>query len=187
MNNRHPDLNAYLDGELSSRQRQAVEDHLRVCEPCRQTLGELEALRQLLHDVKAPAPRFAPASFAARVSQRLPGQRRAKRSGPVLGPMALAFLVWSAVAAFLRLANGLLTIPDVKHLLPKIGNVWWINLLHPLADIPVVQMISRVVTLGGWLGWDDWAFVAFSLFWAVLSAGLLALDWAWTRHQMSAA
>lgn len=183
MANRHPDLNAYLDGELNARQRQTIEEHLRACEACRHTLREMEALRHLLRDVAAPMPRFTPEGFAAHISQRLPGRRSAKRSGPVLAPLALAFLVWSFITAIFRLINGLLALPPFARLMPNLSTLWWVNVLRPLGEIPVVQMMMRVLTLGGWLGWDDWAFVIFSFSWALLSAGLLALDWAWTRHQ----
>jgi len=67
-------LNAYLDGELNSKQLQHVEAHLAECQDCRAELGSLESLSGLLHEV--PAPEFtSPERFAAQVNLRLPHQR----------------------------------------------------------------------------------------------------------------
>ena len=41
-------LSAYADGELNRTQKDFIEEHLRHCESCRATLGELEAARSLL-------------------------------------------------------------------------------------------------------------------------------------------
>ncbi len=183
MHNGHPDLMPYLDGELTPLQAQAVAQHLRTCDACQRELAALQAMRALLQRVPAPTPHATPAEFAA----RLPERRAAAPGGPVLIPLALAFLTWSAITAFFILLNGLSKLPFVAPWLPNPGDVWWIALLRPLLDLPIVQMVGRVITLGGWLGWDDWAFLAVSLTWALVSAGLLALDWAWTRHRVQVA
>jgi len=69
-------LNAYLDGELNSRQLQHVEAHLAECLACQTELESLESLSGLLQEV--PAPEFtSPERFAARVNLRLPHRQRA--------------------------------------------------------------------------------------------------------------
>ena len=64
-------LNAYLDGELNSRQLQHVEAHIAECQVCQAELGSLEQLSSLLQEV--PAPEFTPSErFATQVNLRLP-------------------------------------------------------------------------------------------------------------------
>ena len=67
-------LNAYLDGELNSKQLQHVEAHLAECQDCQAELESLESLSSLLQEV--PAPEFtSPERFAAQVNLRLPHRR----------------------------------------------------------------------------------------------------------------
>ncbi|RPJ20874.1 MAG: hypothetical protein EHM33_27520 [Chloroflexi bacterium] len=78
MSNKHVTewLNAYLDGELNSRQLQHVEAHLTECQVCQAELESLERLSSLLQEV--PAPEFtSPERFAAQVNLRLPHERAA--------------------------------------------------------------------------------------------------------------
>ncbi len=44
-------LSAYIDGELSSQERDALEQHLATCDSCRAMLGELAALRDALRSL----------------------------------------------------------------------------------------------------------------------------------------
>ena len=76
--NEHPHeaLSAYLDGELASDERAAVEQHLRGCAGC-STL--LEDLRRMADAYRAEAPPPVPGGLAARIVQ---GATEAKSSGP---------------------------------------------------------------------------------------------------------
>ena len=76
-------LNAYLDGELNSRQLQHVETHLAECQVCQTELESLAKLSSLLHEV--PAPEFTPPErFAAQVNLRLPHQQASASKNKVL-------------------------------------------------------------------------------------------------------
>ncbi len=183
MNGTHPDLNAYLDDALNARQREAVVAHLASCAVCQKQLQEWQALRRMLREVPAPAPRLTPQVFAARLQQRLPTTRPQRRSGPVLAPLAFVFLGWSFFSTLFYVLDGLLSFGPIAYLLPDMQRLWVVQLLRPLLELPIMQMMTRILSLGGWLGWDEWAFLFFSLSWAVISAGLLALDWAWTHHR----
>lgn len=56
-------LSALLDGELSAEERRFVHEHLRECEPCRETAEEFGAIKGLVGDL----PRLvAPAAFVSR-------------------------------------------------------------------------------------------------------------------------
>lgn len=50
------DLGAYLDGELSLSEWQAVEAHLSGCEGCREELDSLRVLTGSLHQLSRPEP-----------------------------------------------------------------------------------------------------------------------------------
>ncbi|MDP9884902.1 putative anti-sigma-YlaC factor YlaD [Sinomonas atrocyanea] len=98
------DLGAYVLGALSPQERQAVEEHLAECAPCRAELAGLETLPALLdavpaeraaqiaHDaVRPPEPGTAPRELLARVTRR----RRARAAGwaASLAAAAAAFFV----------------------------------------------------------------------------------------------
>ncbi|HVS01674.1 MAG TPA: zf-HC2 domain-containing protein [Thermoanaerobaculia bacterium] len=61
-------LSAYVDAELAPRQVRRVEDHLAVCEQCRQEVAELGRLVDRLHSLERLAP---PPVLAAEVERRV--------------------------------------------------------------------------------------------------------------------
>ncbi len=65
-------FSAYLDGELSPRQRQEIEAHVATCEACRQELRVWEQLWEAL----LAEPVAAPPNLRERVLARLPRPRR---------------------------------------------------------------------------------------------------------------
>ncbi len=94
-------LGAYVDGELSERERAAVEAHVRACKPCADAVAALCDLDRMAHTLETPpvtpqewtttwggigarvAPAVAPqdwttawSAIAARVSQPAPSARR---------------------------------------------------------------------------------------------------------------
>ncbi len=73
-------LSAYLDAELSSDERAAVERHLHACSACRDELAALRAVEQRVRDASPPAvaPQYWE-SFAARVDARLGEPARASQ------------------------------------------------------------------------------------------------------------
>jgi len=71
-------LSAYLDGELKGGRLHHVEEHLAVCEACREELEALRGVSTLLQEV--PVPRFTPnEQFVSQVNLRLP-QRPVRQS-----------------------------------------------------------------------------------------------------------
>jgi anti-sigma factor RsiW len=61
-------LSAYIDQEVTDKEKRVIEDHLKVCETCRRTVSEFTAVHTLYQDVavKEPVP-----GFCQRVTQRL--------------------------------------------------------------------------------------------------------------------
>lgn len=103
-------LSAYLDGELPSEERAALERHLPGCSECRRELEDYRTLRAMLRAVPAPAlPRSFTLPATGAVPEPLPAQRsrpdsvrprtRAGSSGVARAAQALGGLV--AVAGLL--------------------------------------------------------------------------------------
>lgn len=86
-------LNRYLDGELSVRDRDHVEQHLRGCLSCR---NELERLRVVAGAMATlPEPPEVPALFAERVMNRAARDRVGK---------GLLLTFWQSVSPPMRIA-----------------------------------------------------------------------------------
>ena len=76
-------LNAYLDGELKSKQHHQVEEHLAICEACQAELESLQSLSALLHEV--PAAEFTSSEhFVSQVNLLLPKRQVASTGHKVL-------------------------------------------------------------------------------------------------------
>ncbi len=93
-------LSALLDGDLGGREAARVRGHVDGCADCRQTFGELGALRTALSAQSADPPLPAPsvgggdgwAQLAARLGST-PEPRRRFRLGWVLAPASLAVML----------------------------------------------------------------------------------------------
>ena len=101
---KHPindgELNAYVDDQLAAGARDRLETHVESCSACRETLVELRAVRQALHDL--PHER-APRSFALRQADvEAPVPTRA--AGAFAGaPSLLGALATVSIVAFVVL------------------------------------------------------------------------------------
>lgn len=103
-------LSAYLDGELETAERRAVEEHLSVCAPCRADLQSLRRVVSVLRDLERHAP---PPVLAERVGRRVAVAARraglvarleaALRDLPVQPATLLTFGVVVALAAIAAL------------------------------------------------------------------------------------
>ena len=94
----HPeeDLSAYLDGELSDRERRKVEGHLAACDRCSSLLEELASMRTMLSTLPEVEPRrsFVLGPEHARPRPGPAAARQERRSPFVFAPaVALALLV----------------------------------------------------------------------------------------------
>jgi len=101
-------LSRHLDGELSGPEAEAVEDHLKTCERCREEVASLRGLdRNIRHSVERTR---ASDGFVRRVMSAMSGRHSAAGSGEhalpravvwgVAGVLAVgaAALVWAAVS-----------------------------------------------------------------------------------------
>lgn len=106
---------AYLDGELTGKEKQRLEEHLAVCAHCGDELNALKEVGLLLSE----APLFSPQpGFTARVMSRL-AQREARRRLTRVAP--------ALVAVSLMLTS--LTLLSVVGLLMP----WWGTLAAPVS------------------------------------------------------
>lgn len=115
-------LSAYLDGELDEGEREALEQHLPMCEECQHTLDEFRAVRALLRAMPVPAlPRsFAiptegaiPVPLAAATSDRagrtVQQQRRRRGGGGLWSGVAQAVGGFVAAAGVILVLGSALT------------------------------------------------------------------------------
>lgn len=98
----------YLDGEFDSRERAEFEEHLRLCQTCRQQISR-DALfkdmsaRHLGLAATAKAPHVCPKALRARVCAGLDESERRRRSQAIAVPVALAatiglaFVSWQVI------------------------------------------------------------------------------------------
>lgn len=96
-------LSAYLDDQLSARERRRLEDHLATCAAC---LGELEELRAVVEAVKSLPAAPVPRSFTIEPAA-LPRPAAAPRASLAFGVLSAAALVVFAAL----LGSDLLTRP----------------------------------------------------------------------------
>jgi anti-sigma factor RsiW len=95
-------LDAYIDGELSSADLAAVEAHLRSCPVCS---AEALARLQLKHSVRAAAFAYQPSpEFRARVAAKIENKRKPLRlwNNPVFAAVAAVLLVAVSVPLIAR-------------------------------------------------------------------------------------
>lgn len=133
-------LSEYLDGSLTEPERQMIEDHLRGCESCRNSLAELRTVVERLHaDQMDEVPGDAWPRIAARLDRgQIPSRRfareRIRRSSGALEArtlrrittaasltVALAGGIW--MGAILCLSRSVWTPPGWMHLSPRWGNI----------------------------------------------------------------
>ena len=61
-------LSAYIDGEVTDREKRATEKHIRECKVCRRLLADFSELHSLYKELE---PVEAPKGFRQRVTQRI--------------------------------------------------------------------------------------------------------------------
>jgi hypothetical protein len=105
-------LGAYLDGELSRRDKIELETHLETCPGCKEELEELRRLSNMLHTT--PEPGFTPAlDFRAQLMLQLPRREEALHAGsnsqvlPWMAP-TLVLAGWIFIQVTLGLSTLLL-------------------------------------------------------------------------------
>jgi len=98
-------LNAYVDGELPSKEREYVRTHLKECTPCAQAFGRLQKLGLTLKEVSIP-----------KVPEDLTLKVLAQAQGRLSGSLRESFLNrlwpnwWAAEAPVMRAAAALMLI-----------------------------------------------------------------------------
>ena len=133
-------LSEYLDGSLTEPEREALEEHLRVCESCRTALAELRTVVERLHadqmdEIPDDAwPRIAARLDRGQVPSRLGARGRVSRSSGVLEAATLRRITTAAsltltlvggiwVGASLCLARSVWTPPAWMPLWPRGGHI----------------------------------------------------------------
>lgn len=89
-------LSTYMDGELPSQARLALEEHLRTCNLCSQELAALRLLAEHVRDFPIPEPDPV---LTTRVMSRLPGRVRDGRAGDGRPADPLAWLTLLAAGS----------------------------------------------------------------------------------------
>lgn len=92
-------MHAYLDGDISRDEEQALQQHLSACPQCNDMMEEFKMSEQLL---QSASPIKAPEGFVSGVMTRLPKEKsqagisRILRRHPLIAAAALFFLLMSA-------------------------------------------------------------------------------------------
>ncbi|MDY6876884.1 MAG: zf-HC2 domain-containing protein [Chloroflexota bacterium] len=189
-------LGAYYDGELRGLRLRQVETHLAQCETCRTELKTLQALTALLPESPAAEGITSPDRFVSQVEIRLsrrPMQAAWKRTletGWQLAPVGLlgawafgraVFLVTRVVMGALRMGLGS---DIVAGLLPAAQQRPWLAEVFGLSNPglnDIGQIMLRMLSNGGPLGWGITLNLALSVVIGLLYCSWLA-SW-WARHQ----
>jgi anti-sigma factor RsiW len=103
-------LGAFLDGELSRRDKIEVEIHLATCQACREELEELRSISHMLR--AAPQPEFTAAlDFKAQLMLQLPRRDAVSHAAPNHHLLVwLAPVIVLAVWIFIQVTLGLSTL-----------------------------------------------------------------------------
>ena len=141
-------LNAYLDGELSGRDRERVEQHLGECGRCREALARLRAVAHALARLPEPP---VPQGFAERVVARA---RLRARLQPVVVELwrsfPLARRIAAAAALVLGIGLGALMARDVTRASPMTSSAADPNAVYRLdflSDAPEGSLVDAYLTL----------------------------------------
>ncbi len=185
-------LGAYLDGELRNGQLRKVQAHLETCKSCMLAFQDLQAVKDALHEV--PAPAFpAPERLAAEVALRLPRaqikpmRQRTLEIGWWLAPVALLLALIFIHTTFL--VSEMVTTAADFGLLNQVEA----RLISGGTDVaPYTAVLGRFGLLDqGGLQWVTFSesltrTTAEGLFWQI-SISLLYLSWMaiwWARHTL---
>lgn len=182
----------YLDGELTERQRYALESHLAGCSACTQEVRELRQLRDDLRTVFATEAPVAPAGEVAgattasegvgpvdsgAVVARLHERAEAMFDGD-RGTLRIARIL-SAVAASVLVA-GALWLPEPRRPAPRSAAAWEsAALLIPVqsadgsdAAPPAGDLATAEWAVSGLGSTNDWSLSAFGAFGPSASPGV---------------
>jgi anti-sigma factor RsiW len=153
-------IEAYHDGELTAVERVRAETHLRECEPCRQTLEQLQRLSSLV--ANAPLAAMAHQAMdrlggawdvirARALGERMAAQRAANERG------ILRVAGWFTAAAAALLLGGLLMLSRTTGTqtadLPQNPSTAW----EPVAVMPPTESgegTPQVIQIAQWIAND---------------------------------
>jgi len=101
-------ISAYIDGELSEKERRDLEAHLATCPRCAEELRSLQRLKTLMGKKE---PMKAGAFFWTRLAAALEDQQRAEMTWRGLASLTKRFVIGLTAALGLAIAISLLTRP----------------------------------------------------------------------------
>ena len=129
-------LSAYVDLEVTDKEKTLVEDHLKVCEACRRTVSEFTGVHTLYQGmaVKEPLP-----GLSQRVTQRL-------EKKPRLGFLGLSWslpkLAYVLPFALLILVVGIISLQVTEQPAPVVVDVYAEDFLFDQAGSAAEELFS---------------------------------------------
>ncbi len=137
--NTHPfdELSAYVDGALSPEDATEIAVHLAECAHCREVVGDLLAVRDVIQSVPAPSPHPA---ILPRTLARL--ERRRWRAAVLRRRWIAVFSAAAAIAILLQLP--LFPSPGTDR---RSGAAYFrqhaeLTLTHPMVDVTLASYLS---------------------------------------------
>lgn len=130
-------LSAYIDGEVTEEERQAVENHLPVCEICKTTIAEFSRLHTCCQEMER---KEAPPDFRQRVTQRI--EATPHWAFPRL-PWRLRRLVYVVSCSLLVLLSGtIIALHVIKHPSQQVVDVYAEDILFDQAVLSMDEVFA---------------------------------------------
>jgi anti-sigma factor RsiW len=135
-------LSAYLDGEVTSAERQQVQQWLATDPQIQQLYQRLQVLRQGIHNLPAPEPEYSAQQLSNQVFAKIERQRK-QRKRLLWGGGAIAALLVAAVGSIFSDSNS----PLLQFAREEESESLIIAFNHPPVEIPSENQISETESL----------------------------------------
>lgn len=160
-------LNAYIDEELSTEERQRVEDHLLSCDRCKEEVEQFQQLKGWMSDIYTlePVPNFLDENIMNEIRQM---ERAGRQLEYGLGFVGLSIILlfafihsyfnqgWKVIVAFYRVMHSFVqALPQLVGMPPVVTlSVLGGGLLIVVVTLPVLWKLLHSMVVEDRRGWQ---------------------------------